>query len=102
MIQIALKKSAVLGGLAVNGKLIVIGAPSEPLEVPILPLLSGRRSIMGWYSGSYIDSQGTLSFSAISGVRSINEIFPLERVAEAYELSMSGKARFRAVLTTET
>ena len=102
MIQIALKKSAVLGGLAVNGKLIVIGAPSEPLEVPILPLLSGRRSIMGWYSGSYIDSQDTLSFSAISGVRSINEIFPLERVAEAYELSMSGKARFRAVLTTET
>jgi D-arabinose 1-dehydrogenase-like Zn-dependent alcohol dehydrogenase len=50
--------SAVLGGLAVNGKLIVIGAPNEPLEVPLLPLLSGRRSIMGWYSGSSIDSQG--------------------------------------------
>lgn len=93
--------SAVLGGLAVNGKLIVIGAPSEPLEVPLLPLLSGRRSIMGWYSGSSIDSQDTLSFSALSGVRSMNEIFPLERAAEAYERMMSGKVRFRAVLTTE-
>ena len=93
--------SAVLGGLAVNGKLIVIGAPSEPLEVPLLPLLSGRRSIMGWYSGSSIDSQDTLSFSALSGVRSMNEIFPLERATEAYELMMSGKARFRAVLTTD-
>lgn len=93
--------SAVLGGLAVNGKLIVIGAPSEPLEVPLLPLLSGRRSIMGWYSGSSIDSQDTLSFSALSGVRSMNEIFPLERAGEAYERMMSGKARFRAVLTTE-
>jgi D-arabinose 1-dehydrogenase-like Zn-dependent alcohol dehydrogenase len=93
--------SAVLGGLAVNGKLIVIGAPSEPLEVPLLPLLSGRRSIMGWYSGSSIDSQDTLSFSALSGVRPMNEIFPLERAAEAYERMMNGKVRFRAVLTTE-
>jgi D-arabinose 1-dehydrogenase-like Zn-dependent alcohol dehydrogenase len=93
--------SAVLGGLAVNGKLIVIGAPNEPLEVPLLPLLSGRQSIMGWYSGSSIDSQDTLSFSALSGVKSMNESFPLERAAEAYELMMSGKARFKAVLTTE-
>jgi D-arabinose 1-dehydrogenase-like Zn-dependent alcohol dehydrogenase len=58
--------TAVLGGLAVSGKLIVIGTPSEPLEVPLLSLLSGRRSIMGWYSGSSIDSQDTLSFSALS------------------------------------
>lgn len=92
--------SAILGGLAVNGKLIVIGATSEPLEVPLLPLLSGRRSIMGWHSGSSIDSQDTLSFSALSGVRSMNEIFPLERAEEAYEQMISGKARFRAVLTT--
>jgi D-arabinose 1-dehydrogenase-like Zn-dependent alcohol dehydrogenase len=54
---------------------------------------------MGWYSGSSIDSQDTLSFSALSGVRSMNEVFPLERASEAYELMMSGKARFRAVLT---
>jgi D-arabinose 1-dehydrogenase-like Zn-dependent alcohol dehydrogenase len=92
--------SAVIGGLGVNGKLIVIGASEEPLEVSLLPLLSGRQSIQGWYSGSSIDSQDTLSFSALSGVRSMNEIFPLEQAAEAYELMMSGKARFRAVLTT--
>jgi D-arabinose 1-dehydrogenase-like Zn-dependent alcohol dehydrogenase len=92
--------SAVLGGLGVNGKLIVIGASEELLEVPLLPLLSGRQSIMGWYSGSSIDSQDTLSFSALSGVRSMNEVFPLERASEAYELMMSGKARFRSVLTT--
>ena len=54
---------------------------------------------MGWYSGLSIDSQDTLSFSALSGVRSMNEVFPLERASEAYELMMSGKARFRAVLT---
>jgi D-arabinose 1-dehydrogenase-like Zn-dependent alcohol dehydrogenase len=92
--------SAVLGGLGINGKLIVIGASEEPLEVPLVPLLSGRQSIMGWYSGSSIDSQDTLSFSALSDVRSMNEVFPLERASEAYELMMSGKARFRSVLTT--
>jgi D-arabinose 1-dehydrogenase-like Zn-dependent alcohol dehydrogenase len=92
--------NAILGGLGVNGKLIVIGASDEPLQVPINPLLSGGQSIMGWYSGSSIDSQDTLSFSALSGVRSMNEVFPLERADDAYELMMSGKARFRAVLTT--
>ena len=91
--------NAILGGLGANGKLIVIGASDEPLQVPINPLLSGRQSIMGWYSGSSIDSQDTLSFSALSGVRSMNEVFPLERASEAYELMMSGKARFRSVLT---
>ena len=68
--------------------------------MPINPLLFGRQSIMDWYSGSSIDSQDTLSFSALSGMRSMNEVFPLERTSEAYELMMSGKARFRAVLTT--
>ena len=63
-------------------------------------MLLGRRSIMGWPSGTSIDSQGTLSFSVLSGVRSMNEIFPLERAAEAFDLMMSGMARFRAVLTT--
>ena len=92
--------SAVLGGLSVNGKLIVIGASDEIIEVPPLLLISGRRSIMGWPSGTSIDSQDTLSFSVLSGVRSMNEVFPLERAPEAYELMMSGKARFRCVLTT--
>ena len=77
--------SAVLGGLGINGKLIVIGAANEPLEVPRLLLILGRQSIMGWHSGSSIDSQDTLSFSELSGVRSMNEIFPLERAPEAYE-----------------
>jgi len=91
--------SAVLGGLGVNGKLIVLGAAAEPLQVQGIPLLMGRRSILGWPSGSSIDSQDTLAFSAQTGVRSMNEIFPLERAAEAYDHMMSGKARFRAVLT---
>lgn len=93
--------SVVLGGLSVNGKLIVVGAADEPLEVNGGFMLLGRRSIMGWPSGSSIDSQDTLSFSRLTGVRSMNEFFPLERAAEAYEHMISGKARFRAVLTME-
>ena len=92
--------SATLGGLGVNGKLIILGAAAEPLQVAGVPLLLGRRSIVGWPSGSSIDSQDTLAFSKLTGVRAMNEIFPLERAAEGYEHMMSGKARFRAVLTT--
>ena len=92
--------STTLGGLGINGKLIVIGAPHEPLAVPAYPLLAGRRSIAGWYSGTSIDSQDTLSFSTLTGVRAMTEIYPLERAGEAYERMMSGKSRFRVVLTT--
>jgi len=91
--------SAVLGGLAINGKFTVIGAGDENIEVSPLVLISGRRSIMGWPSGTSIDSQDTLSFSVLSDVRSINEVFPLECAADAYESIMSGKARLRCVLT---
>ena len=94
--------SAVLGGLGVNGKLIIVGAADEPLEVNAFLFIGGRRSIIGWPSGNSIDSQDTLAFSVLTGVRAMNEIFPLERAAEAYEHMMSGKARFRAVLTTGT
>ena len=94
--------SATLGGLGVNGKLMILGAAAEPLQVPGIPFVLGRRSVVGWPSGSSIDSQDTLNFSLLTGVRAMNEIFPLERAAEAYEYMMSGKARFRAVLTTET
>jgi D-arabinose 1-dehydrogenase-like Zn-dependent alcohol dehydrogenase len=90
--------SAVQGGLAVNGTLLVIGAAPSMQVSPIF-LLSGCRSIKGWYSGTSIDSQDTLVFSARTGVHSMNETYPLERVAEAYERMMSGKARFRVVLT---
>jgi D-arabinose 1-dehydrogenase-like Zn-dependent alcohol dehydrogenase len=92
--------SATLGGLGVNGKLIILGAAAEPLQVPGIPLILGRRSVMGWPSGTSIDSQDTLNFSLLTGVRAMSEVFPLERAAEAYEHMMSGKARFRAVLTT--
>jgi D-arabinose 1-dehydrogenase-like Zn-dependent alcohol dehydrogenase len=92
--------SEVLGGLSVNGKLVMIGASDEPLEVSPIFFLSGRRSVVGWPSGTSIDSQDTLSFSVLSGVRPMNEVFPLEQATVAYEQMMSGKARFRAVLTT--
>jgi D-arabinose 1-dehydrogenase-like Zn-dependent alcohol dehydrogenase len=90
--------SAVQGGLAVNGTLLVIGA-AESMQVSPLLLLSGCRSVKGWYSGTSIDSQDTLAFSVRTGVRSMNESYPLDRVAEAYDHMMSGKARFRVVLT---
>ena len=89
--------SGVQGGLAVNGTLLVIGAVPS-MQVSPLFLLSGCRSVKGWYSGTSIDSQDTLTFSARTGVRPMNEIFPLDRVADAYERMMSGKARFRVVL----
>lgn len=90
---------AVLGGLAVNGTMMIIGAVPS-MEVPPLQLIGGRQSIKGWYSGTSIDSQDTLSFSVLSGVRSMNEVFPLEQVNDAYERMLSGKARFRVVLKT--
>jgi D-arabinose 1-dehydrogenase-like Zn-dependent alcohol dehydrogenase len=90
--------SAVQGGLAVNGTLLVIGA-ADSMQVSPLFLLSGSRAIKGWYSGTSIDSEDTLAFSARTGVRSMNETYPLDRVSEAYDRMMSGKARFRVVLT---
>jgi D-arabinose 1-dehydrogenase-like Zn-dependent alcohol dehydrogenase len=90
--------AAVQGGLAVNGSLLIVGAATS-LQVSPLFLLSGCRSVKGWYSGTSIDSQDTLAFSARTGVRPMNEIFPLERAAEGYDRMMSGKARFRVVLT---
>ena len=92
--------TAVLGGLAANGVLVVIGA-AGPLSVDPILLISGQRSVKGWYSGTSIDSQDTLRFSALTGVHSMNETFSLDRAAEAYERMMSGKARFRVVLSME-
>lgn len=90
--------SATVNGLGVDGKLIVVGVSSDPLEIPDLALISGRRSVSGWPSGSSMDSQETMSFCAQTGVRSMNEVYPLDRAQEAYEHMMSGKARFRVVL----
>ena len=89
--------TAALGGLGVKGTFMVLGAPPS-LEASAFLLIAGSRSIKGWYSGTSIDSQDALAFSAFSGVRSMNEVYPLERVNEAYERMMSGKARFRVVL----
>jgi D-arabinose 1-dehydrogenase-like Zn-dependent alcohol dehydrogenase len=91
--------AAVIGGLAVHGTLLIVGAAMS-LPLSPLQLLGGRQSIKGWYSGTSIDSQDTLSFSVQTGVRSMNEVVPLERVEEGYQRMMSGEARFRIVLTT--
>ncbi len=89
---------AVIGGLAPTGTLMIVGAVPS-LEVPALQLLLKSQQVKGWYSGTSLDSQETLAFSVLSGVRSMNESFPLDRVNEAYERMEQGKARFRVVLT---
>lgn len=91
--------SALVNGLSVNGTLLVPAAPAAPLTVNVLPLIMGRRSVAGWYSGTARDSQDTLEFSALSSVHPMVETYPLQRAAEAYEQMHSGNARFRAVLT---
>ena len=90
--------AAVQGGLAVNGTLLIVGA-AQSMQVSPLSLLMGCRSVKGWYSGTSIDSQDTLAFSSRTGIRSMNEVYPLDKVAVAYDHMMSGKARFRVVLT---
>ena len=91
--------TSTLPGLAVDGRLMIVGAADAPIHVDAALMIGGRRSIVGWPSGNSIDSQDTLSFSMLTGVRAMTELFALERAAEAYEHMMSGKARFRAVLT---
>jgi D-arabinose 1-dehydrogenase-like Zn-dependent alcohol dehydrogenase len=78
--------------------LLIVGA-AESMTVSPIALLSGNRSVKGWYSGTSIDSQDTLAFSKRAGVRPMNESYPFERAAEGYDRMMSGKARFRVVLT---
>jgi D-arabinose 1-dehydrogenase-like Zn-dependent alcohol dehydrogenase len=90
--------SSLVEGLSVDGTLLVPAAPAEALTVSPLPLILGRRSVAGWYSGTARDSQDTLKFSALNGVHPMIEKYPLHRVAEAYEQMHSGKVRFRVVL----
>ena len=89
---------AVIGGLTPTGTLMIVGAVPS-LEVPALQLLLKSQQVKGWYSGTSLDSQETLAFSVLSGVRSMNESYPLDSVNEAYDRMTQGKARFRAVLT---
>jgi len=92
--------SSVIPGLAVRGKLVVVGVGMDPIPVSTLDLIGGSRSIVGHASGASIDSQDTLAFSALSGVRPTIETMPLERAAEAFDKMMRNEARFRMVLTT--
>jgi len=88
-------------GLNVGGKLVIVGAPVEPMEISVLQLLLARRAIQGWPSGTAMDSQETLQFSAFAGVRPMIEKYPLAKVKDAYERMTSGHAEFRVVLTMD-
>jgi len=91
--------SSLIDGLGPNGKLIVVGVEFAPIEVTPVQLISGSRSIQGWSTGTPADSEDTLRFAELSGVRPMVETFPLEKAGEAYARMMSGKAEFRVVLT---
>jgi D-arabinose 1-dehydrogenase-like Zn-dependent alcohol dehydrogenase len=91
--------SALIDGLGPNGKLIVVGVTTEPLQVTPVQLITGSRSIQGWTSGTPADEEDTLRFAELTGVRPMIETYPLEKAAEAYARMMSGEAKFRVVLT---
>jgi len=91
--------SDLIDGLGVGGKLLVVGASPDPVNVTPIQLIGQRRSIQGWPSGTARDSEETLNFCALTGIRPMVETFPLEQAAAAYDRMLSGKARFRVVLT---
>ena len=91
--------SELVDGLGPNGKLIVVGATFDPIEVTPIQLITGSRTIQGWSTGTPADSEDTLHFAKLSGVRPMIETYPLEKAAEAYARMLSGKAQFRVVLT---
>ena len=91
--------SELIDGLGPNGKLLVIGAAFDPIEVTPIQLIAGSRSIQGWWSGTPADSEDTLRFAELSGVRPMIETYPFEKAAEAYARMLSGNAQFRVVLT---
>jgi D-arabinose 1-dehydrogenase-like Zn-dependent alcohol dehydrogenase len=91
--------SELIDGLGPNGKLMVVGATFDPIEVTPIQLINGSRSIQGWASGTPADSEDTLRFAELTGVRPMIETYPLEKAGEAYARMMSGKAQFRVVLT---
>src|SRR5215472_15917525 len=91
--------SGLIDGLGPNGKFVVIGATFDPIEVTPLQLITGSKSIQGWAAGTAADSEDTLHFAALSGVRPMIETYPLEKAGEGYARMMSGRAQFRVVLT---
>jgi D-arabinose 1-dehydrogenase-like Zn-dependent alcohol dehydrogenase len=91
---------ATIGGLSLDGRLVVLGADFTPIALNTGALIGKRTGLYGWPSGSSIDSEDTMKFAAMTGVRPMTETFPLERAQAAYERMMSNSARFRVVLTT--
>jgi D-arabinose 1-dehydrogenase-like Zn-dependent alcohol dehydrogenase len=91
--------STLIGGLGNNGTLMIVGAPPEPMEVQPIQLIFGRRNIRGWSAGIPTDSEDTLRFAEMTGVRPMIEKYPLAKAPEAYARMMSGRAEFRVVLT---
>ena len=91
--------SELIDGLGVSGKLLVVGASADPIQVTPIQLIGARRTIQGWPSGTARDSEDTLNFCALTGIRPMVETFPFEQAAAAYDRMLSGKARFRVVLT---
>jgi D-arabinose 1-dehydrogenase-like Zn-dependent alcohol dehydrogenase len=91
--------SSLIDGLGANGRMLVVGATPDPIEVSPFQLITGKKSILGWYSGIATDSEDTLRFAELSGVRPMIEKYPLAKAAEAYARMMSGQAQFRVVLT---
>jgi D-arabinose 1-dehydrogenase-like Zn-dependent alcohol dehydrogenase len=92
--------AAAVNGLAPQGKLILLGVPEKALEINAVPMILGEQTVKGWPSGTAMDSQDTLEFSALTGVKPKIETYPLEKAPEAFDRMMSGKARFRVVLQT--
>jgi D-arabinose 1-dehydrogenase-like Zn-dependent alcohol dehydrogenase len=92
--------TAAVAGLGPNGKLLILGVPDKPFKTNAIPLIMGNRSIAGWASGTGMDSEDTLNFSAMANVKPMIETYPLEKASEAFDRMMSGKARFRVVLRT--
>jgi D-arabinose 1-dehydrogenase-like Zn-dependent alcohol dehydrogenase len=90
--------SAVIDGLGIDGKLLVVGASPEPIKVSPIQLIGARRQVAGWPSGTAVDSEDTMRFSALSDIKPMIETYPLTKAQEAYERMMSGKARFRVVI----
>jgi D-arabinose 1-dehydrogenase-like Zn-dependent alcohol dehydrogenase len=91
--------SELIDGLGVDGKLLVVGASADPIHVTPIQLIGARRSIQGWPSGTARDSEDTLNFCTLTGIRPMVETFPLEQATAAYDRMLSGRARFRVVLT---
>ena len=91
--------SELINGLGPNGKLMVVGVAFDPIEVSPVQLITGSKTIQGWAAGTAADSEDTLRFAELTGVRAMIETYPLEKAAEAYARMMSGKAQFRVVLT---